>query len=384
MTDPLISFRRALFCVSAPLFFINFSIPVQAKRLGASAIEIGALFSLLTFCLLLLRPLVGVGLDKFGRRPFLLAALIMYVVSNLAYAVAGDIGAMYLARLCQGIGASLLIITVDAITTDLTDSHVRAVEMGRNIEVQTRASIVGAFVGFSLVSAMPANVWMLAFGTFALLAGTGFLIALTRVPESHLPAPVTETSSSLTMNARLARLLGIVFVAGFANALIQPIYLIYLQDHFDVPMERLPVAFLPAAIIFMVAPSRLAVFTARWGAENCLVAGLLLAGSLYLVFPQCTGFWAIVGIYTLAALGWALADPARKSLTAAHAGEGNTGRTFGTVELLAGLGGTAGPLVGGYLYDFQGQALTFYVTGAVLIIAAIFYKLLAKILYKYT
>jgi hypothetical protein len=49
------SVRKSLFWISAPIFFINFVLPVKSKALGANAMEIGGLFSLFTLSLLLFR-----------------------------------------------------------------------------------------------------------------------------------------------------------------------------------------------------------------------------------------------------------------------------------------------------------------------------------------
>ena len=88
------SLRQVLFLVSAPLFFITFAIPVQAKQLGASALEIGALFSLFTISLMILRPLVGFAIDKYGRKPFVVIAMAIYCVANIFYAFATDLSMM--------------------------------------------------------------------------------------------------------------------------------------------------------------------------------------------------------------------------------------------------------------------------------------------------
>ena len=70
----LIRLRRALFLISAPIVYINFALPLRAEDIGASAIEIGVLFSLFTAAVFIIRPIAGVGLDYFGRRPFFILA----------------------------------------------------------------------------------------------------------------------------------------------------------------------------------------------------------------------------------------------------------------------------------------------------------------------
>ena len=125
--------RRSLFLVSMPIFFINFSLPVQAKALGANATEIGWLIGLFSFTLLFMRPLVGFGMDRFGRRPFFLAALLLYVFTYAGYGFAQELEAIYAGRILQGFAAAMLLVAVDTITADLTDSASLGNEMGKNI-----------------------------------------------------------------------------------------------------------------------------------------------------------------------------------------------------------------------------------------------------------
>ncbi len=362
--------RQILFLVSAPLFFINFAIPVQAKQLGASAVEIGALFSLFTVSLLILRPLVGIALDRYGRKPFVVLALAVYGIANLLFAFATDVNAMYVARILQGVGASLLLISVDTITADLMPKDLRMVAMGRNMETQTRSSILGAIIGFSLLGAMPLVAWKYSFGIFAILAIAGLFVAYFRLPETMSQVHKAGDAAPV-ITPGLRRLLLVVFLAGFSSALIAPIYLIYLQDKFQLPLHMLAWAFLPGGIIFAVLPSRLGRLGARFGNVRMLSAGLMLPGLLYLLLPHLELFVGVVVVYTFATLGWALFEPARKTLTAAYGGLATRGRVFGIAELYSGIGASLGPLVGGYLYDNAGEAAAFYLNGGLLIVTSL-------------
>ncbi len=358
--------RQILFLVSAPLFFITFAIPVQAKQLGASALEIGALFSLFTISLMILRPLVGFALDHYGRKPFVVAAMAIYCVANIFYAFATDLTAMYIARILQGIGASLMLISVDTITADFTAENERAMAMGKNMETQTRSSIVGATIGFTLLGAMPLVAWKYSFGIFALMSLAALFVAFVRLPES-MPERSETMTKPWVMTSSLRRLLVIVFLAGFASALIQPIYLIYLQDKFDLPLQMLAWAFLPAGIIYAVLPSKLGRLGDKFGNVRVLVTGLLMAGVIYLSLPHLEHYVGFVIAYTISSIGWAMFEPARKALVSLQATVMNRGRIFGVVELAAGIGASLGPIIGGYLYDTSGAALTFYLVGTLVV-----------------
>ncbi|HIG42806.1 MAG: MFS transporter [bacterium] len=358
----LVILRRCLFLVSVPLFFVTFALPVQSKALGASAVEIGGLFSLFTFSILLMRPVIGFGIDYFGRRIFFLFAMVFYIGAYTGYAVADGLQTMYIARFFQGLGAALMLISVDTMTSDLVPASDRGQAMGANVEIQARSSVVGATIGFGLVAAIPALAWTSSFGLFAVLATLALLLALVQLPETR---PASSTRAATIKGAgfkptpALKRLFLIFVFLGISNALIMPIYLIYLQDNFTSDPRMLSWAFLPAALVFMFLPSKLGAFADKRNPVVLMVTGMLIAGCLYLTMPLAKGFWSLVLIYSISVIGWSLIEPTRKSLTAGAAPPGATARTFGFAEMAFGVGATIGPLIGGYLYDNVSQTSPF-------------------------
>lgn len=367
--------RRSLFWVSAPIFFINFALPVKSKALGASAFEIGGLFSLFTLSLLLFRPLIGIALDRYGRRWFLLIALVLYSAAYAGYGLAGNIEWMYAARLVQGLGAALLLLTVDAITTDLALKDERASAMGQNVEAQTRSTFVGATIGFSLVAVLPELGWKISFLIFTLFAFYATFVAAKNVPES---IPITRQVASAAVESGSLRSLLLMFVPlGFASALAMPIYLVYLQDEFTPDVRLLSWAFLPAGLVFAMLPSKFGALVDNYGAVWPCTAGLLAVAALYFVLPEFSSFWFVVGVYTLSSVGWAVIEPSRKSMTASLSGS-EVAKGFGLAEMFFGLGAVVGPLAGGYLYDHYDHAFPFYLNGVMMLLAATLLLLLVR------
>ena len=141
-TKALRSLRRSLFLVSTPMVFILFALPLRAEDLGASAFEIGILYSLFTMSVFFVRPLTGIGLDAFGRRPFFIAAMVFYLAANIFYALSSTVTDLFFARLLQGVGFAVLAITTDTITSDIAAANARSAAMGGNIASQTRGGMI--------------------------------------------------------------------------------------------------------------------------------------------------------------------------------------------------------------------------------------------------
>ena len=350
-----------------PDFFINFALPVKSKELGASAFEVGGLFSLFTLSLLLLRPLVGHAFDRFGRRWFLCVAIVLYVIAYTGYGFAEEITSMYAARFLQGIGAALLLLSIDAITADLTDSTDRASAMGKNLEAQIRSTFIEATLGFGLIAALPEQGWQISFAIFACMAMYALFAVGRNVPETLVKKP-HELSQPVSTD--FYKLMIWLVPLGFASALIMPIYLVYLSDWFTADKRALSWAFLPAGLVFAILPAKLGRLVDRFGPRVPLILGSTVLIGLYVLMPFAPGFWLVVTVYTASSVAWALIEPARKSLTSQLSGH-QTARGFGLAEMAFGVGGVLGPLVGGYVYDHYEPSLVFYLNASVVVLSLI-------------
>jgi len=360
------------------LTFLWFSLPIYGKILGASALAIGGLFSIFTLITVVLRPFVGWGLDRFGRRGFVVTALATNAVSMGLFAFATSLGGLYRARIVQGAASSLMGTSVNTIVADLTSPDDRGKEMGRIIELRTRGEIIGVFAGFGLMSFLSTGIaWRLTFMGYAIMAVLGAGLAWKNVPETrpHLPSVARRRSP---LSGKLLKLLLIVFTTGLSAGMIRPIYLIFLQDKFTTDIATLGWAFLPAGIVYGVLPSRMGGLSDRFGRAPAMAFGLIGAGILFLLLPRLPSIGWLVVLYTLSAVGWSMADPAEVAMVADITAGETRGRAYGLYEFVGGLGASLGPLLGGWLYDTAGQQIPFYVSGVVLLASAIWVLLMLR------
>ncbi len=379
--------HRPLFLVSLPLVFLSFALPIFAKSAGATALEIGGLFSAFTFVVLIVRPLVGLGLDRYGRKKFIIGAFIVYGATNLIFSAvfsfSNPLQGLYLGRVVQGLGASFMLITVDTITSDLTTPEIRAEAMGRNTEQQVRGGMAGLVIWFVVAGFMPTPAaWNITFLVYAGMSLAAALVLYRRLPETGPMAREANAGpgslgrgAAPRLDSNLIKLMIAGFFLSFANALIEPIYLIYLQDRFTMDMTVLAWAFFPAGLVFMFLPSRLGKLSDRFSRPILMATGLTVAGTLYISLPMLPSLAWLVVLYTLSATGWALAQPQMTAMVGDLSHEDRRGRVFGMYQMFSGIGLSVGPLVGGWLYDTYDGAIPFTINGAILLSTALFIAL---------
>ena len=91
------NYLTAVFLGSTAFVFLNFGLPIRADDLGITAFGIGGMYAVFTGTMLLVRPVVGFCLDRFGRRWFFTFAFVFYTVSMFVMAYSTSIVDFYLA-----------------------------------------------------------------------------------------------------------------------------------------------------------------------------------------------------------------------------------------------------------------------------------------------
>ena len=361
------TYLTAVFLGSTAFVFLNFGLPVRADDLGIDAVAIGGMYSVFTGTMLLVRPLVGYCLDRFGRRWFFIFAFLFYAAAMSVLSRSVDITDFYIARFLQGIGASLMWVSARTIVADVSDTNERGIGMGRLTTTSVRGSMMGAVYGFTLIGFMPMQqAWAWAFGGYALMALAGFLWAMvtvgeTRVVEVHAVRPKFEWS------APLRRVMFVVFLSAFASALIEPIYLLFLRNKFDLDISTLAAAFLPAGLVFAFLPRYAGQWSDRWGRGPVIAVGIAFAGFTSMALPFWPSILLVAAFYILFSVGWAMASPAEEALVADLAPAALRGSVMGAKEAAAGVGAALGPLAGGYVYEYWSQELAFVFNGLLLL-----------------
>lgn len=360
----LVSFKPILYG-SAAFGFLSFALPIYSRDLGANAISIGGLYTAFTGSMLLFRPLIGIALDRFGRRWFFASAFLFFIVSMIAFAFATGLTGLYIARFLQGIGASLMWVSARTIIADTTSDEGRGKAMGQLSAKSTQGGMIGAAYGFTLIGLLPMSLaWQLAFVGYAIASLIAFVLSL-KMPET-IPERTVESAVRLKLTVPMRKIMVIVFLSGFASALIEPIYLIFLQDKFKLPVEYLALAFFPAGLAFAFVPQRSGRLSDKYGRSILIASGIALCGIVCILLPWLPSIFLVAALYVFFSIGWALARPAENALVGDLASEASRGRVFGYKEASASLGYALGPLAGGLVYETLGVHWTFFINGSML------------------
>lgn len=367
---------RAIFWVSFPFGILSFVLPIYGRELGASAMEIGGLFSAFALVPVFVRPVLGRALDRWGRRPFLLLGLSGYVAAMVVFALARDVRLLTVGRFIQGMGQAFLWLTALTIVADLAPLTGRGLSFGSVDEATNRGAIIGTAMGFTglfLVQRSEGSgflaFWPLLFAGFALPALLAFATAW-KIPETRPPQD-DQPIQSRPVSSRLLALMGIVFATGASSAMVWPLLMVFLADHLGAGVVELTIAYLPAALIGAVLPSRTGSWADRFGRRSLMVAGLLVGAGASVLIPHLRTVALLAALWAVESIGYAASIPAERAFVADIAGADTRGTSYGLYTFAYFLGALVGPLVGGWLYDAVDPSTPFYLNAAVLLAGAV-------------
>jgi DHA1 family multidrug resistance protein-like MFS transporter len=369
--DAFRTLRQAIWTVSLPLGMLSFVLPVYGREIGADAVQIGLFFSSFSLVMVLLRPMVGTGLDRYGRRPFVLAGIAGYAASMFLFGLWTAVWGVIVARVVQGIAAACLWVAVDAIIADVSGSSRRGRSFGGISQASNQGSIVGSLIAILTISQLGSqSVWSWLFASYGLAAAVGLILAWRGLPETYSPKPGTQ-ERPIAWSRPWALLLLIAAVTSASGAMIGPIVLFFLQDRLGASAAEVGLAYMPAALVGALVAARLGALADRLGRKPLMLFGMAVAAASSFLMPGLGSVLALAIVQAVVAAAGAAGRPARRALVADLTGGDQRGRAYGIYALAGGLGATVGPVVGGWLYERVSPAAPFYVNGAVVAVSAL-------------
>lgn len=128
--------------------------------------------------------LLGSASDRLGRRPVLIAGLVVYALAGAAAAAAPSIGALILLRLLQGFGACAGVVISRAVVRDVFEGAEAVSRQSFLSAIATLAMLLAPMIGAVLLESLG---WRAIYGVLS-AAGVALLVATAMLQPETLPA----------------------------------------------------------------------------------------------------------------------------------------------------------------------------------------------------
>lgn len=357
--------NRSLMLSSIPCWMISFLLPIGCENLGFSPVQITGMFAVCSLFLLLLKPLVGVLCDRWGKKRFFVLGIFLTALSYLLLACSDRIELFYLSQTVRGIASACLSVCTYAILADRV-GEAMAVNRGKQFSAQNQGGLYGVLLYFLLAAFLSfAQSWLCFFAVSAGFALVGGIFA-----GNHLPKEEEKAKQTLQLRVTLKKeTIHFIVVRFFfslsLNVLGAVIVLIMLERFGNNMMEVGLICMLPSCLLTYFMPRiGKTVKKAGEGKAFFLASGflalflLLMAGSRKTLWFGL--FWSGYQ-FAVTAAQLALDD-----LFSLQTEQQNRGLLSGIYSCSVDLGSVIACLSGGIVMQYFGVQAPFYLTAALL------------------
>jgi MFS family permease len=288
----------------------------------------------------------GAASDRWGRKPVIVAGLVLFALGSFIAAAADDILWTIIGRAVQGAGAISAAVT--AFIADATREEHRTKAM----------AMVGASIGLtfalSLVGAPPLYAAVGMGGLFALtgvLALTAIAVVTWVVPSAppRIEHDDPATAASVVFNPQLLRLNFGIFALHTVQMAMFVVVPVLLVERAQLPLPNHWWVYLPVVLVsfgLMMPPIMAAERKSRMRALFLSAVGLLLAVQVGLLLHAPSLMW-IAGWLLLFFVGFNILEASLPSLVSRVAPSSAKGLALGIYNTTQAIGLFAGGALGG-------------------------------------
>lgn len=356
-------------------FFLNFAsfflLPLFIRSLGGSEAQIGAVMGTAGLSSLLVLPLVGLTIDRFGRRTFLIAGACGMTAAAVGFQFVHQLGpALFALRALQGVSFAAAFTATTTFAADLAPRAQRARALGLFGLSTLLTHAIAPGLGEEVIrrAGFPA-----LFGLATLCTVVAAVIAL------PLPAPVQPTRTVARSERRLQRVHWVIAatmsLAGAGFGAVMTFIPTYVTGHQLGRVGYFFAAYTSTAILTRLIG---AGASDRFGRRRVILPALLLLGVSIVWLARIDSLPGLFAAGALFGTAQGISYPTLHAFLVDVASEAQLGRTQALFNGAFNLGVTGSAFAFGLVAEWYGDRAMFTLAGLMPIAAAAVFVLGTK------
>lgn len=347
-------------------------LPQYARDFGVSIAAVGLVIATNNCLRMLVGFPAGVLTDRWGRRPFVIAGMLITAAGALVAWSATAVEALFVGQALIGIGAAFYATAALSMVVDMADVTNRGKATGLYMMGFHLGAVFGPGIGGWLAYRCGLNSPFLAFAVLTAVAATAaiFFTRETRPLQGpHTPAvvikpdlPREDWSRALTGNLTIVYFLNFAFRFGF-HGLTWTILPLLIEDlGLDTRVTGFIFMVLGGLTMLFFFPS--GMLADRLGRRNVIIPGAVIAAAGFLLFRWAETLPLVVIASVLLGIGGGFISTIPAAMVGDFAPEKLRGTAMGIYRSMGDLGLVLAPITLGFVATCAGLPATFFVTFA--------------------
>ncbi|HCN56749.1 MAG TPA: MFS transporter [Exiguobacterium sp.] len=326
--------------------------PTIMNELNISGSTVGYMVSAFAFAQLVLSPLAGRAVDKYGRKPMIIIGLFIFSMSELLFGLGQSVEVLFASRILGGVSAAFIMPAVTAFIADITTNETRPKALGYMSAAISTGFIIGPGIGGFLADIGTRMPFFFA-ATFGLTAMILSVFTL-REPERHYEQstiPQQKNGFRKVFSPLYFIAFMVLLISSFGLASFESLFALFVDRKFGFTAKDIALAISLGAIVGVIVQVGLFERLTRWFGEIRLIRYSLIGSTLLvLVMTYVTSYLAIILVTMVVFVGFDLMRPAVTTYLSKIAGN-EQGFVGGMNSMFTSIGNILGPIIGGILFD---------------------------------
>ena len=341
----------AMFVIAVGFGMVVPILPVFARDLGASGLWLGLAFSGFAVTQTPLTPVMGRLGDRWGRRPFIVAGLGIYVFVGIGLALADTFQAVAALRMVMGVGGACMFTSALATIGELAPRGREGRYMGLFMVSFTSGFGIGPLIGGLLKDSVGVDA---AFLTLAGAAVVALLLVAVLMPSQSATRRTDEELAAIApvrdmlRDFRVLALFAFNFTFGLGIGAVMTFIAIFMNDVLLASATMVGLVVGSRAILSSVFQPIFGRLADRMPRHHMVAASGVLLAAATAAIPLSPTVMALLVVFLLLGLAESAAMPASMAITT------DLGRVYGYGTLM---GVTNAILVFGLLAGSLGSSV---------------------------
>lgn len=353
-------------------------LPTLMNELGITGSVAGYMVAAFAITQLLVSPIAGRMVDRFGRKIMIVIGLFIFGLSEFLFGLGKSVEILFLSRMLGGVSAAFIMPAITAFIADITTMAQRPKALGFMSAAISTGFIVGPGIG-GFLAEIGTRVPFFAAGILGTLAGILSILFLkepVRASDDTDAAPSISGSFKRLLSPLYFIAFVLIFVLSFGLAAFESLFSLFVDHKFGFTPADIAIIITGSGIVGAIA--QLALFnllTQKMGEIQLIRYSLALSAVLTFAMTMVESYASILFVTFFVFVGFDLIRPAVTSYLSKIAGN-EQGFVGGMNSMFTSLGNIFGPIVGGILFDIN-LNYPYYLASIVLVIGvglALFWK----------